>query len=96
MNTLFLFIPAGSVRKAADENGFQLRASLPGKSIGNEYFFLGIPFAVAKRRSASLSSHKTDCGGFVNSVGAVPHRVQKVSFRPLWPQALVTLVNNVF
>lgn len=96
MNTLSLFPSAEAIHAGAEMNTLRL-FSAPGRKFScNENFLLAIPFFAHELPTAALRSGFAQCERSSSRVGNVPRRVRKVSFRTLWPQALVTLVNNVF
>ena len=96
MNTLLLSFLANAKHSSAEMNTLRLFLVLSRKFSCNENFLLAIPFFAHELPTAALRSGPAQCERSSSRVGNVPRRVRKVSFRKLWPQALVTLVNNVF
>jgi hypothetical protein len=96
MNTLSLFRPTGAIHASAEMNSSRVVTALSRKFTGNENFLLAIPFFAHQLPTAALRSGLAQCERSSTPVGNVPRRVRKVSFRTLWPQALVTLVNSLF
>ncbi|MGJ7487873.1 hypothetical protein ACSFA2_21610 [Variovorax sp. LT2P21] len=96
MNTLSLFSAAGAIHAGAEMNTLRLFSALSRKFSRNENFLLAIPFFAHELLAVALRGGQAQCERCSCRVGNVPRRVRKVSFRKLWPQTLVTLVNNVF
>jgi hypothetical protein len=96
MNTLSLSFSADAIHAGTEMNTLRLFSALGRRFERNENFLLSIPFFASELQAVALRGSHTQCERFASRVGNVPRRVRKVSFRMLWPQAQVTLVNNVF